>query len=101
MYLLQAISGDSYFYTHNAISAYYEERYQTRKRGSGDDFMEQTVRAAGAPNSNKPPVESCQGGIFVPVQKNSETLPPGEALEIGTAFPCLISPWEKGEEWYG
>jgi hypothetical protein len=58
--------------------------------------MEQTVKAL-ARGGNNMPVEPCQGGIFVPVQTNSETLPPCEALEMGTAFPCLYSPWEKGE----
>jgi hypothetical protein len=69
-------------------------------RGFGDDLMEQKIQAAAA-LGKQPPVESCQGGIFVPVQENGETWPPCEALEMGTAFPCLYSPWEKGEDCYG
>lgn len=62
--------------------------------------MAQTLRAAAA-RDKFPPVESCQGGIFVPVQESGETLPPREALKAGTAFLCLYSPWEKGENTYG
>jgi hypothetical protein len=42
-------------------------------------------------------VAPCQGGIFVPVQPNGNTVTPEQALEMGTAFPCLYSPYEKGE----
>jgi hypothetical protein len=58
--------------------------------------MEQTLRAAAAQAKGKA-VESCQGGIFVPTQESGETLPPSEALDAGTAFPCLVSPYGKWE----
>jgi hypothetical protein len=53
------------------------------------------------PSNNQPPAGNCQGGIFVPVQQNSDMWPPAEALLRGTAFPCLYSPWEKGENYDG
>jgi hypothetical protein len=58
--------------------------------------MEQTVKAA-ARSGNNAPAGSCQGGIFVPVQESADMWPPCEALDMGTAFPCLYSPYGKGE----
>lgn len=43
------------------------------------------------------PAVSCVGGVFVPVQGSAEMWPPEQALPLGTVFPCLYSPYEKGE----
>lgn len=56
-------------------------------------FMEQTVYTVAARSQQA----SCQGGVFVPVQENADMWTPQEALCMGTAFPCLYSPWEKGK----
>jgi hypothetical protein len=76
--------------------AYYANRYQPRKRVMGDEFMEQSVKTAAARNQ----AASCQGGVFVPIQENADMWTPQESLCMGTAFPCLYSPWEKGDSYY-
>lgn len=64
--------------------------------------MDQSFWAAGIPPLGESiPAGNCQGGIFVPVQDNSEMWAPPEALARGTAFPCLYSPWVKGENYDG
>ncbi len=60
--------------------------------------MEQSGNTNGAPNNQAGMTAGeCQGGIFVPVQKDGNIWPPEEALARGTAFPCLFDPWQKGE----
>jgi hypothetical protein len=64
--------------------------------------MDQAYQAMGMPpQKGGVSAGSCQGGIFVPVQDSSEMWPPATALAMGTAFPCLYSPWEKGENYDG
>jgi hypothetical protein len=64
--------------------------------------MDRYYQMAGMPPPNmQAPAESCQGGIFVPFQQNTEMWPPPIALANGTVFPCLYSPWEKGENYDG
>jgi hypothetical protein len=66
--------------------------------------MDQSYMTMGNPTlkgGQVSPAASCQGGIFVPVQDSSEMWPPDQALAMGTVFPCLYSPWEKGENTYG
>jgi len=37
--------------------------------------------------------------MYIPYQMNADGYPPEEALEKGTAFPGLYSPWDKGQNY--